>query len=111
MFREIIVSGFLALALACGPAMAQTETSAPPPGAAMGSNSSNKELIASCRAEARAKGLKGDALKSAVDGCVGAQKPEVAARMRCRQQGRAQGIAAGDALKAFVKNCVAQGKQ
>jgi hypothetical protein len=33
-----------------------------------------------------------------------------AARVQCRQQGKAQGLA-GDDLKAFVKTCVAQGPQ
>jgi len=134
MFKLIGMSGLLAVALACAPAAAQTAPppadqgpppgaasdqgpppgaasgEAPPPGAAMGGKPSAKELIAGCRSDARAKGLTGDALKAAVDECVGAQRPKVAARLQCRQQGRAQGLA-GDELKAFVQNCVAQGPQ
>ena len=74
----------------------------------MGGKASSKALIANCRSDAKAKGLRGDELKSAVDECVGAQKPKLAARLQCRQQGKAQGLA-GDDLKAFVKTCVAQG--
>ena len=68
-----------------------------------------KALIASCRSDAEAKGLKGAERKTAVHDCVAAQKPKVAARMQCRQQGKAAGKS-GDDLKAFVKDCVAQGK-
>ncbi|MGO8799558.1 MAG: hypothetical protein ACLQJL_10770, partial [Roseiarcus sp.] len=57
-----------------------------------------------------AKGLTGDALKAAVGECVGAQRPKVAARMQCRQQGKAQGLA-GDDLKGFVQTCLAQAPQ
>jgi hypothetical protein len=93
-----------------GPPPGAASGEAPPPGAAMGGKPSAKELIAGCRADARGKGLTGDALKAAVDECVGAQRPKVAARLQCRQQGKAQGLA-GDELKAFVQNCVAQGSQ
>ena len=116
MLKTFALSSFFVAALVCGTAMAQTDNSppgqgVPPPGAAMGAPPSNKDLIANCRADARAKGLRGHALKSAVVDCVGAQNPKVAARMRCAQQGKAQGVMAGDAMKAFVRNCVAQGKQ
>jgi hypothetical protein len=122
MFRPAVLSSIFALAL--GWTCAQAQTNSPPPDSSvaapaeaqpvsspgsMGGKRSNKELIASCRSEARAKGLSGDALKSAVRDCVGAQKPKLAARMQCRQQGKAQGIS-GDELKSFVKNCLNQGK-
>ena len=129
MFKLIGMSALLAVALACAPA-ARPDTrrrpadqgrprrtrarrpAAPPPGSAArggaGRQTVAKELIAGCRSDAKAKGLTGDALKAAVDECVGAQRPKVAARLQCRQQGKAQGLA-GDQLKAFVKTCVAQG--
>ena len=93
-----------------GPPPGAASGEAPPPGAAMGGKPAAKELIAGCRSDARAKGLTGDALKAAVDQCVGAQRPKLAARLQCRQQGKAQGLA-GDELKAFVQNSVSQGQQ
>ncbi len=124
MFKLIGMSALFVVALACAPAVAQTAPppadqgpppgaaadQGPPPGGGMGGKQSSKELIAGCRSDAKAKGLRGDELKSAVDECVGAQRPKVAARLQCRQQGKAQGLA-GDDLKAFVKTCVAQGPQ
>jgi hypothetical protein len=114
MLKTVALSALFAVALVCTPGLAQTtspspDQAAPPPGA-MGAKPSAKELISSCRADARTKGLKGDEFKSAVNDCVGAQRPKVAARLQCRQQGKAQGKD-GDDLKAFVKDCMAQGKQ
>lgn len=43
------------------------------------------------RSDAKINGLKGDAFKAAVNDCVGAQRLKVAARLQCRQQGKAQG--------------------
>lgn len=131
MRKTIVLSGILAAALVCGTAMAQTanppadqgapppsgtgagappDQSAPPPGPATGAPLSNKDLVASCRKDAQAKGLRGDALRSAIGDCVSAQNPRLGARIRCVQQGKSQGVAAGDAMKAFVRNCVAQGQ-
>jgi hypothetical protein len=118
MFRTIVMSGFIAATLACGLSFAQTRDEGPSPegdlqepaGAApaMGSAPSARQLIASCRSEARAKGLSGEAFRSALDECVGAQRPRAAARLHCRQEGRAQGMS-GDALRGFVKSCASQG--
>jgi hypothetical protein len=72
---------------------------------------SNRAIVAGCRNDARAKGLRGPALQSAVYDCIGGQNPQLAARMRCRQQARAQGIARGGAMKAFMRSCVAQPAQ
>ncbi|MGA2793515.1 MAG: hypothetical protein ABSE69_08265 [Roseiarcus sp.] len=124
MFKLIGLSGLLAVALACAPAAAQTSpppadqgpppdaaaSEGPAPAAASDGKPSPKELIASCRAAAKAKGLKGDALKASLDECVGAQRPKLAARLECRQKGKAQGVA-DDQLKAYVKSCLAQGSQ
>ena len=131
MLKTVALSALLAFALGCASALAQTnppspdqaappaaDQTAPPAGSApaaepspgaMDAKPSAKELIASCRADARGKGLKGDEFRSAVNDCVGAQRPKVAARMQCRQQGKAQGKD-GDDLKAFVRDCMAQGK-
>ncbi|HZZ62164.1 MAG TPA: hypothetical protein VFE63_13490, partial [Roseiarcus sp.] len=51
---------------------------APPSGAATAPASSNKAIIAGCRNDARAKGLKGPAMQSAVLDCVGGQSPQLA---------------------------------
>ena len=124
MLKTVALSALFAVGLVCTPGLAQTtspspDQAAPPPDVApaaeptpgaMGAKPSAKELISSCRADARTKGLKGDEFKSAVNDCVGAQRPKVAARLQCRQQGKAQGKD-GDDLKAFVKDCMAQGKQ
>ena len=121
MFKLIGMSALFAVTLACAPAIAQNtpppaDQGAPPDAGsggappAGGGKSATKELVAGCRSDAKAKGLKGDALKSAVDDCVGAQNPKAAARLECRQKGKAQGLA-GDDLKAFVKTCAAQGPQ
>lgn len=93
------------------PAGAAPADQGPPPGAAAAApgKPSGKELIASCRADSKAKGLKGDALRAAVDECVGAERPKLAARLQCHQQGKAKGLA-GDELKSFVKSCVAEGQ-
>jgi hypothetical protein len=117
MFRTIVISGFLAATLACGLSFAQTPDEDSPPGdyrapsaaaPAMRSGSSARQLIASCRSQARAKGLRGEQFRSALDECVGAQRPKVAARLHCRQEGRAQG-ASGDELREYVRNCASHG--
>jgi hypothetical protein len=123
MIRTLVFSG--AFALAAAQSLAQTSAPAPDQsaapavgtvvpsaGAAAGSAATPtaKELIGACRADARAKGLRGDALKSAVRDCVGAQRPKLAERMQCRQQAKAQGLS-GDAMKAAVKTCMAGAKR
>jgi hypothetical protein len=125
MIKTLVISGLFAVMLAATPALAQStapadQGAAPPadqgaaPPADQGAapttgKAKAKALIASCRADADSKGLKGAERKTAVHDCVAAQKPKVAARMQCRQQGKAAGKS-GDDLKAFVKDCVAQGK-
>ena len=130
MLKTVVLSELLTVGLMCGQPMAQTvspspgtppttdqETppatapqAAPPAGAAATPNLSNKEIVAGCKNDARAKGLRGAALRSAIDDCVGAQNPTLAARMRCSQQGKAQGVARGNSMRAFIRNCLAQGK-
>jgi hypothetical protein len=123
MLKSIALCSGLFVLLAFAPVVAQTAAPAPdqsaapaarsvvPSDAASGSAAkpTAKDLIAGCRADARGKGLKGDALKSAVRDCVGAQRPKLAERMQCRQQAKAQGLT-DDALKAAVKTCMAAAK-
>jgi hypothetical protein len=71
-----------------------------------------KEVRADCKADAEAKGLKGDDKREAVMACVVKQRPDLAAKMAAREQCRTDGKAKGlqkDELKAFVKDC-AKGK-
>jgi hypothetical protein len=123
MFKQTVVSGFMALTLACAPALAQTDSSsAPAPGGApsesmapsapmsaspMGSMSkrhANRALIASCRSEAIAHGLKGHERRQSVLSCVRAQRPDLAVRMICRHKGKKMGLN-HQSLRAFVKKC------
>src|SRR5689334_13030407 len=62
------------------------QQSAPPTAAGPAQKKALKEIVAGCRSDARAKGLKGPALNSAVIDCVGQQSPELAQRLRCQQQ-------------------------
>ena len=128
MLKTTIFLGLIGATLVLSPAFAQSNpppdqgpppavdqgapgAAAPSTGGAMGGGKpSAKDLIASCRNDSRAKGLRGDALKSAVHDCVAAQSPKAAARLDCRLQGKAQGKS-GDDLKAFVRSCMAQGNQ
>lgn len=89
-------------------AEAPADKGAPASGVSAGRHSSNRDLVISCKDEARLKGLRGVALRSAIDDCVSAQNPMLGARLRCAQKGRAQGVAAGDPIRAFVRSCVAQ---
>jgi hypothetical protein len=129
MPKRAVFFGLLTAALICGQAIAQAENpqpgappaagqeappaaapTAPPRGAATAPTPSNREITAGCKNDARSKGLRGAAMQSAVLDCVNGQSPQLAARMRCNRQARAQSIARGDAMKAFVRNCVAQGQ-
>jgi hypothetical protein len=126
VFKQIIASGVIALATFGMSAIAQT-TGAPadqapaagvgsspgapsPPGAPTGGKLSARDLKAGCRTDAKSQGLKGTAFQKAVLDCVAAQRPKVAARMACRQQGTKQALA-GPALKEFVKTCMSQPQQ
>jgi len=122
MLKAVVLSFCIASTLLLSPTLAQTtpppadQGGSPPsdqsaaPGGDTGSKPSNKELIASCRADAQSKGLKGPELKSSVHDCVAAQRPKLAARMRCRREGKAQDKI-GDELKSFVKECMASSQQ
>jgi hypothetical protein len=125
MFRLIIIASVLVLELASAPVVAQTESqpadqapssssgaSSPPAQSAPtpeDRRSAAKALVAQCIAAAKEKGLRGDARKDAINNCIAAQRPDLAARRECFQKGKAQNLA-GDAFKAFVRQCVRQGK-
>ena len=63
-----------------------------------------KEVRAECKADAEAKGLKGDDKRKAMMECVVKQRPDLAAKEQCRMDGFAKGLRK-DELKAFVKDC------
>lgn len=73
--------------------------------AGRGGKAKLKEMMTSCRSDAKAQGLKGPDKKKAVMDCVVKQRPELAGRLQCRQDGVAKGLKK-DELKAFVKECV-----
>ena len=126
MFKLILTSCFLVLAIAGMPAAAQTEGPPPdqapaagagappgvpsPSGPPIGGKASVKALKASCRADAKSHGLSGTAFQKSVLDCVAAQRPKAAERMACRQQGKKKGLA-GSGLKNFVETCMSQPKQ
>ena len=118
MLKNIWTPSLLVLAMAGAPAAAQTggppadqapagsgaSPLASPSDVPMGGKTPVKTLVAGCRANAKSQGLKAEAFLTAVDQCVAAQRPKVAARMGCRQRGRKQGLA-GTKLKEFINTC------
>lgn len=97
------------LALAIGLSTAIGQTSAPATSTvAAAEKQSGKEARQKCRADAIAKGLKGDARKTAVQECFAQARPDRAAAQKCRQDGKAQNLD-GKELKKFVKECRAKG--
>jgi hypothetical protein len=102
----------LALCMGLVPALAQNNAPAPDASApAMApvspeapSNQTAKELRQQCRSDDSAQGLKGPALKAAVQDCFARARPDLAAVQKCRADGKAQGLADAD-LKAFVRKC------
>jgi len=130
MFRQIVMSVFMASVLVCEPSLAQTDpmpapagnaeqgpapeqpgdaaapTGAPP--RAMARRHAARVLIAQCRSEAKHHGLVGRARRHAVLACVRTKRPDVAVRMVCRAQGRRHGISSGPAMRAYVRKCKAK---
>lgn len=119
MKHALIMLASLALA---APALAQTApapASAPaapttpsqaapapmaPSSEAEGGKDGVKALRASCRDEAKAKDLKGDAKREAISACVVRQRPDLAGREQCRTEGFGKGLRKKE-LHAFVKDC------
>lgn len=110
----LVATVFLALpAFAQSPAPDAAPAAAAPPAAATpgdaqpakGGKAKPKEIMMGCRSDAKAQGLKGPAMRKAVDDCVVKQRPDLAGRVQCREDGRAKGLKK-DELKAFVKDCV-----
>jgi hypothetical protein len=108
----------LASALYAGAAFAQTAapsaTPAPaaaatPAAAAEGAKPKKKEVLASCRDEAKSQGLKGDARKAAVQECFVKQRPDLAAWEKCRTDPQMKGKDK-DERKALMKECLKNNK-
>ena len=67
-----------------------------------------KEVRKTCRDEAKAQGLKGDARRKAVSDCFIKQRPDLAAQENAREQCFTDAKAKGmkkDARKDFMKEC------
>ncbi len=63
-----------------------------------------RALRASCRDEAKSKGLTGPAKREAASTCVVRQRPDLAGREQCRSEGFGKGLRKEE-LHAFVKDC------
>ncbi|WP_020176056.1 PsiF family protein [Methyloferula stellata] len=111
----------LASALYAGAALAQTAsppaTSAPADAAAPATTAAAaqsgkpkpKEVLATCRDEAKSQGLKGDARKTAVQECFVKQRPDLVAWEKCRTDPEMKGKAKGE-RKALMKECLKANK-
>ena len=106
-------------AIAAAPAFAQTastqsQTTPTPAGAATparsaaqgagGHDDGVKALRASCRDEAKSKGLQGSAKREDVSACVVHQRPDLTGREQCRTEGFGKGLRKEE-LHAFVREC------
>ena len=106
---KTILAAVFAFGLAATGALAQTEPPSPedrPSPSGASPRTANQELIANCRAEAKAQGARGPAMKEAVEACVEKENPKLAKRIGCRQQAKAQGIADKDQMRAYVRSCL-----
>ena len=65
-----------------------------------------KELMQTCRTQAKGQGLSGKDMRQAVMDCVVKEHPGMAGRLKCRMAGMDKGLKPGDDLKAFVKDCM-----
>ncbi len=110
----------LASALYAGAACAQMESPAATPApaanastaaapAADGAKQKPKEVLASCRDEAKSQGLKGEARKTAVQDCVVKQRPDLAAWEKCRTDPDMKGKDKEE-RKALMKECLKANK-
>ena len=67
-----------------------------------------KEVRATCKAEASAKGLaKGDAYRAFMKECIGKQRPDLVKSYECRQEAKTKNLDK-DARKTFMKECRAK---
>ena len=59
----------------------------------------------SCRSDAQGKGLKGEAMRSAVQQCMAQVDPKAAKRMGCVKTAKDQSLT-GDDMKRSVRHCM-----
>ena len=90
---------------AAAPSAAPGAGPAEPAAGGGGGKAKVKEIMAGCRADAKAQGLKGQAMQQAAMDCAVKQRPALAGRMQCRKDGMAKGLTKDD-LKSFVKDCL-----
>ena len=64
-----------------------------------------KDERQSCRSDAQGKGLKGEAMHSAVQQCMAQIDPKAAKRMGCVRTAKDQNLA-GDDMKKSVRQCM-----
>jgi len=108
MLIAIFVVGFVAIGAG---AQAQVPSPEPQPTHVPGPRAAaNKKLIDDCRAEAKAQGVRGPAIREAVNACVTKSNPRLAKRMACAQQARAQAMTDRAQIKTFVESCLSGAK-
>jgi len=98
-----------AFAQAPAPAAPAASNASPTAPAAEGTKPKPKEILASCRDEAKTQGLKGDARKQAVQECFVKQRPDLAAWEKCRTDPQMKGKEK-DERKALMKECLKNSK-
>ena len=104
--KTALVIGLLVAPALAGAGFAQVPASpAGPATPAKTEKTPGKEVRAACRAEVKAQGVKGEARKTAVQGCVARERPDLAQRKTCRDEGKAKALD-GKELKLFVKTCM-----
>ena len=105
----IFMASFIVLAAAS--VNAQTAPIAQPPTAPKLTRDGKplaKDVRASCRAEAAAKGLaKGDAYRALMKECIGKQRPDLVRSYECRQEIRAKKLEKSERA-AYFKQCRAR---
>lgn len=105
----ILAAGFIMLAAASVNAQTAPATSpAVAPKLTKDGKPLAKEVRATCRAEAAAKGLaKGDGYRAAMKECIGKQRPDLVRAYECRQEVRAKKLEKSERA-AYLKECKAR---
>jgi hypothetical protein len=89
-----------------GVALAQTDgaPASPPNAAASSLRDTVRQIRQTCREDAIARGLIGDARGADIDACFTRARPDIAKAYQCRKEGMAKQLV-GNELFAYVKKC------
>jgi len=115
MLTRAVLAGFLGLAVAATPVMAQSSGASTAQKAADPSGSYARKKNICYREGGLRKDLSGDALTRFMATCMSEvtmtkppANPEAAWRERCKTEGESQRRLTGDQLATFVKSCMGQ---